>query len=79
MKELRPAYFQVKKGEMLVREGERLTTLHLAKLQAQSRIYPQSRRFLIFLGTFLSLTLLLLVTYQLARVSLRQFSPRLRT
>ncbi|MEW6659286.1 MAG: HDIG domain-containing metalloprotein [Thermodesulfobacteriota bacterium] len=78
LKELRPAYFQVKKGEMLVREGERLTPLHLAKLQAQSRIYPQSRRVLIFLGTFLSLTLLLGVTYELARASLKQFSPRLR-
>jgi putative nucleotidyltransferase with HDIG domain len=78
LKELRPAYFQVKKGEMLVREGERLITLHLAKLQAQSRIYPQSRRVLIFLGTFLSLTLLLGVTYELARGSLKQFSPRLR-
>jgi putative nucleotidyltransferase with HDIG domain len=78
LKELRPAYFQVKKGEMLVREGERLTPLHLAKLQAQSRIYPTSRRVLIFLGTFLSLTLFLAVTYELARASLRQFSPRLR-
>jgi len=78
LKELRPAYFQVKKGEMLVREGERLSPLHLAKLQAQSRIYPQSRRVLIFLGTFLSLTLLLGVIYELARASLKQFSPRLR-
>jgi putative nucleotidyltransferase with HDIG domain len=78
LKELRPAYFQVKRGEMLVREGERLTPLILAKLQTQSRLYPQSRRFLIFLGTFLSLFLLLAVTYQLARVSLRQFTRRFR-
>ncbi len=78
LKELQPAYFQVKKGEMLIREGERLTSLHLAKLEAQIRIYPQSRRVLVFLGTFLSLTLLLGVAYQLARVSLKQFSPRLR-
>jgi len=78
LKELQPANFQVKRGEMLIREGERLTPLHLAKLEAQSRIYPQSRRVLVFLGTFLSLTLLLGVTYQIARVSLKQFSPRLR-
>ncbi|OGP69556.1 MAG: hypothetical protein A2Z73_02105 [Deltaproteobacteria bacterium RBG_13_60_28] len=78
LKELRPAYFQVKRGEMLIREGERLTPLHLAKLQAQSRIYPQSRRVMSFLGTFLSLALLLGVTYQIARVSLRQFTSRFR-
>jgi putative nucleotidyltransferase with HDIG domain len=78
LKELQPANFQVKRGELLIREGERLTPLHLAKLESQSRIYPQSRRVLVFLGTFLSLTLLLGVTYQMARVSLKQFSPRLR-
>ncbi|MBI4796727.1 MAG: HDIG domain-containing protein [Deltaproteobacteria bacterium] len=78
LKELQPANFQVKRGEMLIREGERLTPLHLAKLEAQSRIYPQSRRVLVFLGTFLSLILLLGVTYQMARVSLRQFSSRFR-
>ena len=78
LKKLQPAYFQVKKGEMLVREGERLTPLHLAKLEAQSRIYPQSRRVLVFVGIFLSLTLLLGVTYQVARVSSKQFPNRFR-
>ncbi len=78
LKELRPAFFQVKKGELLVREGERLTPLHLAKLQAHSQIYPRSRGLLIFLGLFFSLTLLLGVAYQLAQLSLKQFPHRLR-
>ncbi|MDD2902446.1 MAG: HDIG domain-containing protein [Syntrophales bacterium] len=78
LKELQPAYFQVKRGEMLVREGERLTPLHLAKLQAQSRVYPQSRRVLLFLGIFLSLNLLLVVTYQVGRASLKHFPRQLR-
>jgi putative nucleotidyltransferase with HDIG domain len=78
LQELRPAYFQVKRGELLVREGERLTPLRLAKLQAQSKIYPHSRGVLIFLGTLITLALMLGVAYQVARLSLRQFSTRLR-
>ncbi|MCK9376917.1 MAG: HDIG domain-containing protein [Syntrophobacterales bacterium] len=78
LKELKPVYFKVKRGEMLVREGERITPLHLVKLQAQSKIYPRSRGFLIFMGIFLCLTVLLGISYQLARIALRQFSTRLR-
>ncbi len=75
---LRSAYFQVKSGELLVREGERLTPQHLAKLKVQSRVYPRSRGTLIFLGIFFSLTLLLGVSYQLAWLSLKQFPHRLK-
>ena len=76
--ELKPVYFKVKRGEMLVREGERITPLHLVKLEAQSKIYPRSRGVLIFLGLFLSLAVLLGVSYQLARITLRRFSNRWR-
>ncbi len=78
LQELKPVYFKVKRGEMLVREGERITPLHLVKLQAQSKIYPRSRGVLIFLGLFLCLAVLLGVSYQLARIALRRFSNRLR-
>ncbi len=78
LKSLQPVYFKVKRGEMLIREGEPITALHLEKLQAQSKIYPRSREAVIFLGIFLSLSLLLAVFYQLARLSLRNFSQRLR-
>jgi putative nucleotidyltransferase with HDIG domain len=78
LQELKLVYFNVKRGEMLVREGERLTPLDLAKLQAQAKIYPRSRALLVFLGIFASLSLLLAVCYQLARLSLRQFPDQLR-
>jgi hypothetical protein len=78
LNELKPVYFKVKRGEMLVREGELLTSLDLVKLQAQAKIYPRSRGLLVFLGIFLSLCLLLVVTYELARLSLRQFPDHLR-
>jgi putative nucleotidyltransferase with HDIG domain len=78
LKELQPAYFKVKKGEMLMREGEPITALHLVKLQAQSKLYPRSRTVVIFLGILFSLMLLLSVFYQLARLSMRNFSHRFR-
>jgi len=77
LQELKPVYFKVKQGEMLVREGERITPLHLVKLQAQSKIYPRSRGALIFLGLFFCLAVLLAVSYQLAHITLRRFSNRL--
>jgi cyclic-di-AMP phosphodiesterase PgpH len=78
LKELQPVYFKVKNGEMLIREGEPITALHLVKLQAQGKLYPRSRAVVIFLGIFFCLMLLLSVFYQLARLSLRNFSQRLR-
>ncbi|HDR16863.1 MAG TPA: HDIG domain-containing protein [Desulfobacteraceae bacterium] len=35
---VKPFYFKVKKGEMLVREGERITSEHLAKLETQENL-----------------------------------------
>ena len=78
LKQLQPAYFKVKRGEILVREGERITPLHQVKLQAQSKIYPRSRGVLIFFGLFFSLAVLLAVSYKVARIALHQFSRKLR-
>jgi hypothetical protein len=78
LQELKPVYFKVKRGEMLVREGEPITPLHLVKLEAQSKIYPRSRGVLIFLGLFFCLAVLLGVSYHLACITLRRFSNRWR-
>ena len=74
LKKLQPVYFKVHRGELLVREGEVISPLHLAKLEAQSRIYPKGRGALVFLGYFISLTLLLLVCYRLACLAWRRFA-----
>jgi putative nucleotidyltransferase with HDIG domain len=78
IKGLRPTYFQVKRGEIIVREGERITPLIMAKLKAQSLVYPHSRGALIFLGIFLSLTIFLWLCYNLSRVSLKRFPTQFR-
>lgn len=77
LKELRPTFYQVTRGELILREGERVTPLHLAKLKAQNAAYTPQRSFLIFLGSFLSLVVILWLTYNLSRISLKKFSTRL--
>lgn len=75
---VKPAFFQVKKGEILVRAGERLTPAHLAKIQAMSRVASPRRQVVIFLGVFLSFALLVGISYHLARLSLKRFSTQFR-
>ncbi len=38
---VRPVYFKIKKGEMLVREGERITPEHLLKLSEQHKFHKR--------------------------------------
>jgi putative nucleotidyltransferase with HDIG domain len=78
LKEFQPTYFKVKAGELILREGERITPLHLAKLKAQDAIFTPQRSFILFLGTFLSVVLTLWLVYNLARISLKSFSTKLR-
>jgi len=40
-KSVKPFYFKVKKGEMLVREGERITPEHLLKLSEQNKLFKR--------------------------------------
>jgi putative nucleotidyltransferase with HDIG domain len=78
LKEFQPTYFKVKGGELILQEGERITPLHLAKLKAQDAIFTPQRTFILFLGTFLSVVITLWLVYNLARISLKNFSTKLR-
>jgi putative nucleotidyltransferase with HDIG domain len=78
LKEFQPTYFKVKTGELILQEGERITPLHLAKLKAQDAIFTPQRSFILFLGTFLSVVITLWLVYNLARISLKNFSTKLR-
>ncbi|MBM4287220.1 MAG: HDIG domain-containing protein [Deltaproteobacteria bacterium] len=72
MEEFRPVYFQVKKGEMLVREGERITPTHLVKLQALEKDRPQGWWFWRFLGTWALIALISGCFYKLIRLNPRK-------
>jgi cyclic-di-AMP phosphodiesterase PgpH len=78
LEKIRPTYFPVKRGELILQEGERVTPLHLAKLTAQDAVYTPHRSFLVFLGNFFILLLILGLVYNLARISLKSFSTRLK-
>ena len=54
-KSVKPFYFIIKKGEMLVREGERITSDHLLKLTGQYRLLKQND----FLGRFPAMAVLI--------------------
>ena len=56
-KSVKPFYFMVKKGEMLVREGERITSDHLLKISGQNRLLKQND----FLGRFPAMAVFILV------------------
>ncbi len=63
---------------MLIREGEPITALHLAKLEAQSKLYPRSRAVMVFLGIFFCLALLWMVFINWPASPCGTFPPRLR-
>ncbi len=57
------AYFKVKKGEMIVREGERINKVQLMKLQALKELRSTHGIFTNWLGMLLQIIVLLAVTY----------------
>jgi len=40
---VKPIYFQVKKGEMIVREGEKINLTHLWKLETEAKLKTNAR------------------------------------
>lgn len=74
LQELRPVYFQIKQGEMLVREGEKITPTHLIKLQAMKKETPQGWWLWKFLGSFFIIVLLFGACYQLSRLFAKKSS-----
>ncbi len=49
-KNVKPVFYQVKKGEIIVREGEKINQMELLKLQAQQKQTSHKHVFLLFLG-----------------------------
>ncbi len=72
LQELRPVYFQIKKGEMLVREGEKITPTHLVKLQASQKDRPRGWWFWRFLGTCCLIALISGFYYKLIRLNAKK-------
>lgn len=60
---VKPIYFQVKKGEMIVREGEKINLTHLLKLETQAQLTRNTLIPGMALGTTLMVGILLALSY----------------
>ena len=63
---VKPIYFQVKKGEMIVREGEKINPTHLWKLETEAKLKIKSP----ILGTALSMTVMIGILLALSYIVL---------
>ncbi len=70
-----PVLFQVKKGEMVVREGERVTSDQILKLKAIRESGRDNRSLQTAAGLFISSLLLIFVVYFFALNNISKFSP----
>jgi putative nucleotidyltransferase with HDIG domain len=71
---VKPVLFQIKKGEMLVREGERITEAHLAKLLALEELRKESEVGLITVGLFFLILMIVYPVYAFSTRNIRKIS-----
>ncbi|MCK4621583.1 MAG: HDIG domain-containing protein [Desulfuromonadales bacterium] len=72
---VKPVLFQVKKGEMIVREGERVTSDQILRLRAIRASGRDSRSLPTALGLLVCILLLIYVGFYFARGNIRKFRP----
>lgn len=68
-----PVYLQIKKGEIIVREGERIQDIHLTKLKAQQSATRQVDAISIFLGSALLTAIILKTLYNASLKRVKSF------
>lgn len=68
-----PIYYQLKKGEILVREGERITESHLMKLKAQQKASRRAYAFSMFIGFALLNAIILKALYNISFKRVKAF------
>ncbi|PLX86938.1 MAG: phosphohydrolase [Desulfuromonas sp.] len=73
-----PVLFQIKKGEMIVREGERVTSAQISKLRALRDLTRDNRSLQTAFGLLICAVLLIYVCYHFSRNNIRKFSPDTR-
>lgn len=73
--EAKPVFFHIQRGEMIIREGERVTPIHLAKLQYMASQKSDIGRLKIFAG----LALLTFALMSLAAFFMNKFHEEIRT
>lgn len=74
-KDVKPVLFQVKKGEMVVREGERVTADQILKLHAIRDSGRDNRSLPSALGLMICILLLIYIGFHYAQGNIRKFRP----
>ncbi|AJF08010.1 phosphohydrolase [Geoalkalibacter subterraneus] len=75
MASVTPVFFQVKKGEMIVREGERVNEEQIKKLRAMRDIGSDYSVLTMGFGLFLATLILVLVGHRFATRNIRKYRP----
>ncbi len=70
-----PVLLQVKRGEMIVRVGERITTEQAQKLEMLSSARQEINRFFVGFGLFGLVLVVFYFPYRFARKNIRKFNP----
>ena len=70
-----PVLFQIKKGEMIVREGERVTPAQIAKLRALRDLGRDNRGAQTAFGLMICTLLLIYASYHFSLINIRKFRP----
>ena len=76
--EVKPVLFQMKKGEMIVREGEKVTSDQIKKLRALRELGGDLNVFRMGLGMLAGIALLIVAAHSFAQVNIRKYRPRTR-
>ena len=69
-----PVYFQVKKGEVILRAGDRVREDHLVKMSALRKVQERSYIFSLLIGMSILTILLLVSLYQFSVKNIRKFT-----
>jgi len=72
---IRPVVYQIKRGEMIVREGERISEEQALKLNKVFEVDRGANRFLMALGIFGLVLVLFYFPYRFGRKNIRKFNP----
>ena len=75
MQSVAPVYFSVKKGEMLVREGDPINADHLIKLEALEALQTRVNTPMMLTGWVLVILLILLILYEFSTKNIRKIAP----
>jgi len=76
--EIAPVLFQVKKGEMIVREGERVTAAQITKLRALRELGRDNRTLQIAIGLILCILIFYAAAHRFVQSSIRKYNPDIR-